>query len=137
MENKAISGQYPGSTYKLIVAMAGLEEASSPRDGFQLQRDFRYGDKDLPVLAKGGHGRVSLHRPLWSPATSIFTMWGNSWAWTRSPSMPINSASERNGVTLLGEKAGLIPTKEWKLARFGVPWQPGRDHLHRHRPGIQ
>ena len=31
----------------------------------------------------------------------------------------------RTGVALVGERRGLIPTREWKLARFGVPWQPG------------
>ena len=31
----------------------------------------------------------------------------------------------KTGVSLLGEKSGLVPTKDWKLGRFGVPWQPG------------
>ena len=29
------------------------------------------------------------------------------------------------GIELPGEKAGLIPTKEWKRAVTGVPWQQG------------
>jgi penicillin-binding protein 2 len=29
------------------------------------------------------------------------------------------------GLNLGGERPGLIPTRDWKLERFGVPWQPG------------
>jgi penicillin-binding protein 2 len=31
----------------------------------------------------------------------------------------------KTGISLPGEKEGLIPTKEWKLKRYGEPWQKG------------
>jgi penicillin-binding protein 2 len=31
----------------------------------------------------------------------------------------------KSGVKLGGERAGLIPTRAWKLKRWGVPWQTG------------
>ena len=32
---------------------------------------------------------------------------------------------ERSGIALPREVSGLIPTKEWKLKRNGIPWQQG------------
>ena len=46
MENRAVAGQYPpGSTYKLIVAAAGLEEGViTPETAFNCPGPFRNGD---------------------------------------------------------------------------------------------
>jgi penicillin-binding protein 2 len=30
-------------------------------------------------------------------------------------------------IDIPGEKPGLIPTRDWKLATYGIPWQPGEN----------
>jgi len=128
MENKAISGQYPpGSTYKLIVAAAGLEEGViTPDTAFNCPGTFEMGTRTFRCWKKGGHGRVSLHRALVESCDVYFYNVGRL--------LGVDTIAEyarqfglgtKTGVTLLGEKSGLIPTSDWKLARFGVPWQPG------------
>lgn len=128
MENKAISGQYPpGSTYKLIVAAAGLEEGIiTPETAFNCPGTFEMGTRTFRCWKKGGHGRVSLHRALVESCDVYFYNVGRL--------LGVDTIAEyarqfglgtKTGVTLLGEKSGLIPTSDWKLARFGVPWQPG------------
>ncbi len=128
MENKAISGQYPpGSTYKLIVAAAGLEEGViTPQTAFNCNGTFDMGSRTFRCWRKGGHGRVSLHRAIVESCDVYFYNVGRL--------LGVDTIAEyankfglgaKTGVTLLGEKAGLIPTKDWKLTRFGVPWQPG------------
>jgi penicillin-binding protein 2 len=128
MENKAISGQYPpGSTYKLIVAAAALEEGViTPQTAFNCNGTFDMGSRTFRCWRKGGHGRVSLHRAIVESCDVYFYNVGRL--------LGVDTIAEyankfglgaKTGVTLLGEKAGLIPTKDWKLTRFGVPWQPG------------
>ncbi len=128
MENKAISGQYPpGSTYKLIVAAAGLEEGIiTPDTAFNCPGTFEMGTRTFRCWKKGGHGRVSLHRALVESCDVYFYNVGRL--------LGVDTIAEyarqfglgtKTGVTLLGERSGLIPTSDWKLARFGVPWQPG------------
>ena len=128
MENKAISGQYPpGSTYKLIVAMAGLEEGViTPETAFNCNGTFDMGTRTFRCWRKGGHGRVSLHRAIVESCDVYFYNVGKLLGVDTLAEYAYQfGLGEKTGVTLLGEKAGLIPTKEWKLARFGVPWQPG------------
>jgi len=128
MENKAISGQYPpGSTYKLIVAAAGLEEGIiTPETSFNCPGTFEMGTRTFRCWKKGGHGRVSLHRALVESCDVYFYNVGRLLGVDRIAEYAHKfGLGTKTGVTLLGEKAGLVPTSDWKLARFGVPWQPG------------
>ena len=66
MSNRAISGQYPpGSTYKLIVAAAALEEGIiTPDTKFFCNGYFKMGNKTFRCWKKNGHGYISLHRAI-------------------------------------------------------------------------
>jgi penicillin-binding protein 2 len=128
MENKAISGQYPpGSTYKLIVAAAGLEEGViTPHTAFNCDGTFDLGTRTYRCWRKGGHGRISLHRAIVESCDVYFYNVGRLLGVDTIAEYAYQfGLGKKTGVNLLGEKAGLIPTKDWKLARFGVSWQPG------------
>ncbi|MGZ6276261.1 MAG: penicillin-binding transpeptidase domain-containing protein, partial [Syntrophales bacterium] len=60
MGNRAIAGQYPpGSTYKLIVAAAALEEGLiTPDTAFNCNGSFQFGNRTYKCWQKHGHGRV-------------------------------------------------------------------------------
>jgi penicillin-binding protein 2 len=66
MENKPIAGQYPpGSTYKMIVAAAGLQEGLiTPETVFNCPGYFQLGNRTYRCWQKHGHGRISLHRAI-------------------------------------------------------------------------
>ena len=128
MENRAIAGQYPpGSTYKLIVAAAALEEGIiTPETAFNCPGHFEMGSRTFRCWKKHGHGRVSLHRAIVESCDVYFYNVGRL--------LGVDKLAEyarafglgaRTGVAMAGERRGLIPTKDWKLARFGIPWQPG------------
>ncbi len=128
MENKALSGQYPpGSTFKIIVAAAGLGEGIiTPETTFYCNGLFRLGNHEFRCWQKKGHGKVNLHRAIVESCDVYFYNVGRM--------VGVDKLAEYarafgfgapTGITLPGERCGLIPTGEWKLKKTGVPWQPG------------
>ncbi|MCE5281007.1 MAG: penicillin-binding protein 2 [Deltaproteobacteria bacterium] len=128
MENRAISGQYPpGSTYKPIVAVAALEEGLiTPETTFNCNGSFEMGNRTFRCWNPKGHGQVNLHRAIVESCDVYFYNLGR----LLGPDKIATYArafglGDPLGVDLAREKGGLIPTRQWKLARFREPWQPG------------
>jgi len=128
MENRAIAGQYPpGSTYKLIVAAAALQEGLiTPEKTILCDGAFEVGNHVFRCWQKNGHGSVNLHRAIVESCDVYFYNLGkmlgvDKIAWY-ARQFGFGSVT---GVDLPREKSGLVPTKEWKLSRLGEPWQLG------------
>jgi penicillin-binding protein 2 len=62
MSNRAIQGEYPpGSTYKIITALAGLEEGViDDQTTFNCPGYYRFGNRVYRCWKKGGHGKVDI-----------------------------------------------------------------------------
>ncbi len=128
MENKAIQGEYPpGSTYKIITALAGLEEGVIDENtqvfcpGF-----YRFGNRTFRCWKKGGHGQVDIHKAITESCDVYFYKVGellgvDRLAWYAKAS----GLGSPTGINLDKEAKGLIPTAAWKKGRTGVPWQEG------------
>jgi len=128
MENKAIQGQYPaGSTFKIITAAAALGEGIiTPETTFNCNGSFHLGNHEFKCWNKKGHGRVSLHRALVESCDVYFYNLGKLVGVDKLAEYArAFGLGDLTGIPLPSEKGGLIPTKEWKLRRFGQPWQPG------------
>lgn len=128
LQNRAISGQYPpGSVFKIIVALAGLEEGIiDPEEEVQCGGSYTLGRRTYRCWKKNGHGSVSFHKALRESCDVYFYRVGKR--------LGVDKIAEYSRMCGLGvetgfvpkyEKAGLIPTSEWKLRRWGVPWQQG------------
>ncbi|MCX5854195.1 MAG: penicillin-binding protein 2 [Deltaproteobacteria bacterium] len=128
MENRAVAGQYPpGSTYKLIVAAAALEEGLiTPDTTFFCNGSFELGNRTYRCWQKKGHGHVNLHRAIVESCDVYFYNLGKLIGVDKlaeyARGFGLGSAS---GIDLPREKGGLIPTKQWKLSRFRESWQMG------------
>ena len=128
MENKAIQGQYPpGSTYKIVTAIAGLEEGvitvhTRPYcPGF-----YRYGDRTFRCWNRGGHGFVNITNALSESCDVFFYQLGEKLGVDRLAKYAKDCGlGSPTGVDLDKEAKGLVPTSGWKLGRIGVPWQGG------------
>jgi penicillin-binding protein 2 len=128
MEDRAITGQYPpGSTYKMIVAAAALQEGLiTPGKKFFCGGSIEVGNRTYRCWQEHGHGMVDLHRAIVESCDVYFYNLGKLvgvdklayYAKSFGLGMP-------TGVDLPREKAGLIPTKQWKLKKFNEPWQVG------------
>jgi penicillin-binding protein 2 len=128
MENKAIQGEYPpGSTYKVVTAIAGLEEGvideSSEVDCYGYHR---FGNRIYRCWKKGGHGRVDIYRALAESCDVYFYQVGQKLGVDRLARYAnACGLGAKTGINLDQEASGLIPTAAWKKARIGVAWQKG------------
>jgi penicillin-binding protein 2 len=128
LSNKAISGQYPpGSTYKLIMAAAALEEGVvKPETRINCKGSFELGNRVYHCWNKQGHGAVNLHRALVQSCDVYFYTVGKMLGVdTIAKYARRFGLGDLTGVELAHEKKGIVPTKDWKLARVKEPWQLG------------
>jgi penicillin-binding protein 2 len=126
--NRAISGQYPpGSTYKLFVAAAALEEGLiTPETSFNCHGSFELGNRKYRCWNKHGHGRVNLHRAIVESCDVYFYNLGKLVGVDKIAEYArAFGLGQITGIDLPREKSGLIPTSEWKLSRFKEAWQLG------------
>jgi penicillin-binding protein 2 len=128
LENRAVKGQYPpGSTFKIVMAVAGLEEkVITPQTIFYCNGTMPFGDHIFHCWRKGGHGAVNLHRALVQSCDIYFYNVGLRLGVDR-----IAKWSKRfglgapTGLDLDKEMPGLVASTAWKKARFHRPWQQG------------
>ena len=128
LQNRSISGQYPpGSTFKIAVALAGLEEGIiDPKEEIFCNGSYSVGNHLYRCWRKVGHGRVSFHKALVESCDVYFYNIGR-----RLGIDKIAQYAKQLGLGIktdfdLGyERSGLIPNSQWKLKRWGVPWQAG------------
>ncbi len=128
MENKAIQGEYPpASTYKIITAMAGLEEGViNETTTFFCPGSYRYGNRVYRCWKRGGHGRVNVVKAIAESCDVFFYQVGQKLGVDRLAWYAKSSGlGERTGINLDHEARGLIPTAAWKKRRTGIPWQGG------------
>jgi len=126
MLNRAIQAQFaPGSTFKPIVALAGLESGSM--------------DDKMTVHCAGGvtlyghyfkchktHGTVALHTAIVQSCDSYF--------YTMGSRMGIDNIAyygdlvgygHATGIDLPQEKAGIMPSPKWKMQNYREKWWAG------------
>ena len=126
--HKTIQGQYPpGSTYKIITALAGLSKGViTPNTVYYCSGSMKFGNRRYGCWKEGGHGPVSLHRALAESCDVYFYQVGLK--------VGVDSLAEyanrmglghKTGIDFEYEKSGLIPTAAWKKLAKGVSWQDG------------
>jgi len=126
--NKAVHGVYPpGSTFKMITALAVLEHGVMPPDEFVFcPGHMRLGNRTFHCWKRGGHGSMNMKLALKHSCDVYFYE-----AAKRVGIDNLKRAAERLGLNkahnfgIPGEKNGLVPNRGWKIANFGEPWQQG------------
>ena len=128
LQNRSIHGQYPpGSTYKIVTAIAGLGEGViKPDTSIFCPGHFKLGRGRYRCWKKSGHGFMNLHDALVQSCDVYFYTIGH-----RLGIDTIAKYAKRFGLgrsTRLGlsrEKKGLVPTTQWKLLNKKEPWLLG------------
>ena len=127
-QNRALQGQYPpGSTYKIVTALAALEErVITPTTSFYCNGALPFGNRVFHCWRKGGHGQVALHKAIVQSCDVYFYQVGQRVGVDRLAHYArLFGLGELTGISLPHEKKGLIPSSAWKLNRYKIPWQPG------------
>lgn len=126
--NRVTSGMYaPGSTFKMVVAMAALE-AGIINEGtsFFCKGDMELGNATFHCWQKLGHGRMNVIRALEQSCDVFFYEVALKTGIQRIKKMALRlGLGAATGIDIPGEKSGIIPSHDWKLATHGVVWTPG------------
>lgn len=128
LTDKAISGQYsPGSTFKMIVALAALEAGViKPETRTYCAGKMFLGNHAFHCWKKEGHGHLNVVEALQHSCDIFFYETAQKLEIEKIADMARRfGLGSKINIGLENEKAGLIPDKEWKLRRFGEPWQQG------------
>ncbi|ATH78609.1 MULTISPECIES: penicillin-binding protein 2 [Halomonadaceae] len=128
--NRAIRGHYPpGSTIKPFLALAGLVEGVITPDStindpgfYQLPNDSRRYRNWL----RWGHGRVDMERSIAVSNNTYYYSLAHDLGIDRLHDQMSNFGfGQRVAHDVQGESTGLMPSRDWKRARFNQPWYPG------------
>lgn len=126
--NKAIEGMYPpGSTFKIVVALAALESGAVTKDEkIYCDGDWEYGKHIYHCWEKKGHGWMNMESALAHSCDIYFYQIA-----LRIGINPIKSMAEKLGLgqklleLLPREMAGVIPDREWKQKNIRESWMHG------------
>ena len=130
--NRAIQSVYPpGSTFKIIVSLAGLESGViDPDEKVTCHGFITSGRHAFRCWKKGGHGAISYHRALVESCDVYFYTMGERIGFDRIAEYARKLGyGSLTGIPLPDEKPGLIPTTEWKKKRTGEAWYAGDTYI--------
>ncbi len=127
LNNKAIAGTYaPGSTFKVAVALAALEAGISPGHRVFCPGFMELGRARFHCWKRTGHGWLAMHDGIKQSCDVYFYDLARRTGIDRISEMATRlGLGEVTGIELPGERAGVIPTRAWKLATIGEAWQGG------------
>ncbi|MEO5337060.1 MAG: penicillin-binding protein 2 [Magnetospirillum sp. WYHS-4] len=126
--NKSIAGQYaPGSTFKMIVALAALEKGIiNPKSVFYCNGSTQLGDAEFHCWKKHGHGALDLHGAITHSCDVYFYETAKRTGMERISAMARKlGLGQPLGIDLPGEGNGLVPSREWKQAAMKQAWTQG------------
>ncbi len=128
LQNKALQSTFsPGSIFKVVVALAGLEQGvvDGNNTAFCNGSITLYGHP-FRCWNRGGHGRVNLVEAIQHSCNIYFYQLGQKLGIEQLADFSRRvGLGRRTGLDLVGEAAGLVPTPEWKKRTTGHPWYAG------------
>ena len=128
MTNRLIQGTYPpGSTFKIVMAVAALEEGIiTPETTFYCPGHGTFYGRTFRCLRRQGHGTIDLRTAIEQSCNVYFYNLGER--------LSIDAIHRyaaalglvgRTGIDLPGESESLVPSTEWKRRVKNEPWYPG------------
>lgn len=125
--NRPIGSQFPpGSTFKTIVALAALKEKINPNKKIYCPGYVQLGRHRFHCWKKEGHGHVNMEQAIMHSCNSYFYHISRQVGVDNIAEMAkIFGLGDATGISIAGEKAGLVPTKNWKLKHYKTSWQVG------------
>ena len=125
--NRAFAGLYPpGSTFKPICALAGLESGWNPDAVYECTGVYVLGKMHIRCTARWGHGFLDIRDALKKSCNPFFCNLG-----LQTGTNALCAAARTfglgapTGVDYPADAAGVVPDASWKRARYNEPWYVG------------
>ncbi len=127
LQNRVIQSPYPpGSVWKLLMAALFLERGVRPTDSVFCAGQVTLGNQIFRCWKKGGHGSMNMEASLVNSCDVYYYLMAERLGIDRIAQFAKEAGfGQLTGIDLPHEKAGLVPTKEWKKRRFRRPWVRG------------
>jgi penicillin-binding protein 2 len=117
----------PGSTFKIVVATAALEEGLvTPDFKVTCNGGANFFGRYFKCHLKGGHGTVDMRHAIEKSCNVYFYTLGNMLGvdkihkWAEKLGL-----AGKTGIDLPNEQESLVPSTEWKMKRYGEKWYAG------------
>lgn len=127
--NKVVEGLYPpGSTFKIVVALAALESgAITPNEKIYCPGFWEYGDRRYHCWEARGHGHVNLADALTHSCDIYFYQLALRIGIDAIKSMALKLGFTEKYITdiFTRQMAGIIPDRKWKEKNIGAQWVHG------------
>jgi penicillin-binding protein 2 len=126
--NKPVRGMYPpGSTFKMITALAGLESGLvSPTDSWFCSGRYKLSSNTWHCHKRRGHGRVSLMSGIYASCDVYFYNVGRIIGPDRIASMARRfGLGQKYDLPIPWQKKGIVPDTAWKRERYDKDWLVG------------
>ena len=131
LQNRALTGQYsPGSIFKLVVALAGLENGVIAADEkVNCSGVTKLGKHLFHCWKKDGHGPLTLRQALEHSCDVYFYEMaqriGHDKILETAKKLGFGISVLSDKPELLGEKTGLLPDEKWKKKNHKEEWRMG------------
>jgi penicillin-binding protein 2 len=128
LQNRAIQGLYsPGSTFKIVVEIAALEEGIiTPDFRVYCRGSAVFFGRPFQCWKRGGHGSVDMRHALEQSCNVYHYTIGNMVGVDRIHKWAtLLGLGEKTGIDLPNEIEGLVPSTEWKRRRYNEKWYAG------------
>ncbi len=127
LSNKPISAIYPpGSTFKLMVALAALESGANPNHRVTCNGSYQLGRRRFHCWKEEGHGSVNLMDAITQSCNTYFFTIANQMGYEKFTTMARKFGyGEKLDISLYGGRSGNVPSDEWKRQFFKEQWVGG------------
>lgn len=127
LSNKPISAIYPpGSTFKLMVALAALENGFNPASRFSCPGYFQYGKRRFHCWEEKGHGAMDMLNGIKHSCNVYFFNVANQIGFEKIAEVAKRFGyGEKFDISMYGSRSGTVPNEEWKKRVFKQPWVGG------------